>query len=235
MSALLEAILMVGLAAGADDPAADSVDPTRVEALADLERRIGPDGAPEEAPQQEDQKTPHPETPAAPAQEAGSPIIDFDWLELHVRAGMAMYSKDFHINPSPAFVLEGRAPIPWLSPSWNPDGDYFGAFAELAFASIKRTIQPSVSKPSGVSMSLAVGADYSLIRSMTWMILVRAGLEYTTYGGVTDLKDGIGPMAGITAGWTVSRSITITVSGEYILGSSSSSTILGTVGVGIGF
>jgi len=235
VNGLIEAILLLGLAAGPDDPAASPVDAGRAEALADLERRIGGDGEPAETPQQED-PTPHrPDSPLQPAPEAGTPWIDFDWLELHVRAGMAMYSKDYHINPSPAFVLEGRAPLPWLSPSSNPDGDYFGAFAELAFASIKRTITPSVTKPSGAALSLAVGADYSFIRNTTWMVIVRAGVEYTTYGGVTDLKDGIGPMVGLTAGWTISRSVTITISPEYILGSSGSSTILGTVGVAIDF
>jgi hypothetical protein len=227
------------LAAGPDDPLARPADGVRAEALADLERRIGGNGEeggePSEKPQQEDEKPPRPDTTVQPVQEPATPILDFDWMELHLRAGMAIFSKDYHINPSPAFVLEGRAPIPWLSPSSNPDGDYFGGFAELAFASIKRTITPSVAKPSGAALSLAVGADYSFIRTMTWVVLIRAGVEYTTYGGVTDLKDGLGPIGGVTAGWAISQAVTITVSGEYILGKSSSNTLLGTVGVGINF
>ncbi|HLY11112.1 MAG TPA: hypothetical protein VKW04_17550 [Planctomycetota bacterium] len=238
MNGLIEAMLLLGLAAGPDDAADPRPDGVRAEALADLERRIGEVGEvgeSPEAPQQEDQ-TPHrPDTTVPPVEGSGTPLLDFDWLELHLRAGMALFSKDYHINPSPAFVLEGRAPMPWLSPSSNPDGDYFGAFAELAFASIKRTIQPQVAKPSGAMMSLAAGVDYTFFRNTTWLILLRAGFEYTTYGGVTDLKDGIGPMVGLTAGWQLTRSVSITVSPEYILGGSGSSTIVGTVGVGIDF
>lgn len=239
MIGFIQAILVLGLAAGPDDAAlAAAADGERSEALADLERRIGRDAdeAPAEQPQQEDPRPQRPDAPLqAPEAAEGTPWIDFDWLELHVRAGIAKFSKEFHINASPAFVLEGRAPMPWLSPSSNPDGDYFGAFGELSFVSIKRTIQPQVDKPSGIMMSLAVGVDYSIIRNTTWIVIVRAGVLYTTYGGVTDLKDGIGPMAGLTAGIALSRSISLTISPEYIMGGSGDSIILGTVGVGIDF
>jgi hypothetical protein len=225
VSAFIETILLLGLAAGPDEP----------EALADLARRIGPEAEAPVKPQQEDPRPQRPDAPVQAPEEASTPWIDFDWFELHVRVGMAEFSKQFHINASPSFAIEGRAPMPWLSPSSNPDGDYFGAFAEISFTSIKRTITPPVDKPSGAMLSLTVGMDYSIIRNTTWIVLARVGIQYTTYGGVTDLKDGIGPMAGLTAGITISRSVSITISPEYIMGGSGASVIIGTVGVAIDF
>jgi len=235
VSAFIETILLLGLAAGPEEAAARPADGIRSEALADLARRVGRETARSGKPQQEDPQPQRPDAPLQAPEEASTPFIDFDWLELHVRAGMAIFSKEFHIDPSPTVVIEGRAPMPWLSPSSNPDGDYFGAFAELAFSSIKRTITPSVDKPSGAMLSLGVGVDYSFIRNTTWIVIARVGVKYVTYGGVTDLKDGIGPMVGVTAGITVSRSVSITISPEYIKGGSGDNIIIGVVGVAIDF
>jgi hypothetical protein len=237
VNGFIEALLLLGLATGPDDPALPPDDGVRSEALADLERRVGPDAVSEEKkPQQEDPKPQRPDAPLAPApQEPSTPFIDLDWLELHVRVGMAKFSKEFHINASPAFAVEARAPISFLAPASNPDGDYFGVFGQLEAAVIKRTIQPQVDKPSGAMISLGVGVDYTILRNSTWMVLARAGILYVTYGGVTDLKDGIGPMVGIEAGLTVSRSVSIVLAPEYVKGGSGDNIIFGTLGVVIDF
>lgn len=235
MNGLIDAILLLGLLAGPDELAGGPSGAGRNEALADLERRIGGDTpASEKKPQQEDPTPQRPSGPVAAPEEPSTPFIDFDWLELHVRVGMAIFSKEFHIDPSPAFVIEGRAPIPWLSPSSNPDGDYFGAWAALESAVIKRTIEPAVDKPSGMLLGLSAGLDYTILRNTTWMILAKVGVMYATYGGVTDLNDGIAPVAGLTLGLTVSRSVAITLAPEYILGDGDN-IILGTVGIAIDF
>lgn len=230
----MDAVLLLALAAGPgpDDPV------MRDEAMADLDRRTGGAVDASEKREKRQQEDPKPQRPESPLDErsADAPtFIDWDWLELHTRVGMAKFSKDFHINLSPCVVIEGRAPLVWLSPSDNPDGEYFGVFAELSVAFIKRTIQPSVAKPSGAMVALAIGMDYTILRNATWMILVRAGIQYATYGGVTDLKDGMSPMAGFTVGLSISRSVSITVSPEYILGQESDNIILGVVGVAIDF
>jgi hypothetical protein len=235
MSALIQVALCLGLAAGPDDLGARP-DGLEAEAMADLERRLGETAGPSETErrQQEDPRPQRPQDPVQPLEPPSAPWVDFDWLELHVNAGMAMFSKTYHINPSPAFGVQGRAPMPWLSPSDNPDGDYFGAFGELDVAMIKRTIQPSVAKPSGAMFALTLGVDYTVFRNTTWLVLVRAGFQYASYGGVTDLHDGIAPVVGLTGGFTISRSVSITISPEYILGKSDS-IILGLVGVAIDF
>jgi len=229
----IDAVLMLGMAAGPDDPI------LRDEALADLERRTG--GVSDRVDRRErrrQQEDPRPQRPQERLDErpADAPtIIDWEWLELHARLGMAKFSKDFHINMSPCVVIEGRAPLVLLSPSDNPDGEYFGVFAELNMTFIKRTIQPAVDKPSGAMIALGVGMDYTILRNTTWMVLVRAGIQYATYGGVTDLKDGMSPFAGFTVGMSVSRSVSITLSPTYILGQQNDSIIMGTLGVAIEF
>ena len=233
MNFWVDAVLLLGLAAGPDDPA------MRDEAMADLGRRVGSTvDAPADRKERRQQEDPRPQRPESPLDErpANAPtFIDFDWLELHTRVGMAKFSKDFHINLSPCVVIEGRAPFVWLSPSDNPDGEYFGVWAELSMAFIKRTIEPSVDKPSGAMIALGIGLDYTILRNSTWLLLVRAGIQYATYGGVTDLMDGMSPMAGFTVGLSVSRSVSITVSPEYIMGQQSDSIIFGVVGVAIDF
>lgn len=236
MSFWIEPVLLLGLAAGPDEPLFRSELPIGDEAMADLDRRIGGEtGEKKERKQQEDPKPQRPQEPLDERPADAATFIDWDWLELHARVGMAKFSGDYHINMSPCVVIEGRAPLVWLSPSDNPDGDYFGVFAELGMTFIKRTIKPSVSKPSGAMISLGVGLDYTILRTSTWLVLVRAGIQYATFGGVTDLKDGMSPMAGLTAGLTISRSVSITISPEYILGQQSDTIIMGTVGVAIDF
>lgn len=235
---LIEAVLVLGLAAGPDEADIASVDAIRSEALADLERRVGSDAVAEKKPQQEDPKPQRPDAPLPPPQQpqdSGPPFIDWDWLELRVRVGVAKFSKDFHINTSPAFAIEGRVPISFLAPSSNPEGDYFGLWAQLEGAVIKRTIQPQVDKPSGAMISLGVGVDYTILRNSTWLLMARAGALYVTYGGVTDLNDGIGPMVGIQAGLSLTRSVNIVIAPEYVLGKGGDSIIIGTIGVSIDF
>jgi hypothetical protein len=232
MTSLWNVVLLLGMASGPDDPA------LRDEALADLNRRTGAAVEGTDRRERRQQEDPRPQRPQEPLEErrADAPsIIDWDWLELHPRVGVSMFSKDYHINMSPTVVIEGRAPLVLLSPSDNPDGEYFGVFAELNMTFIKRTIKPSVDKPSGAMVALGVGMDYTILRNATWMILVRAGIQYTTFGGVTDLKDGMSPFAGFTVGLSVARSVSITLSPEYILGQQSDTIIVGVLGVAIDF
>jgi hypothetical protein len=227
VNALFEIVLMLGLAAGQEEAAFQK------EALADLDRRTG--GA-EAKKQQEDPRPQRPETPLQDPQAApGSRFIDFEWLEMNTQVGMAIFSKEYHIDPSPAVCIGARAPILWLAPSDNPDGDYFGAFAELGIAIIKRTIEPAVDKPSGAMISLTVGLDFTIIRNATWLLLVKGGIQYATYGGVTDLEDGMAPMVGLTAGLTVSQSVAITVSPEYVMGRKGDTVMIGYLGVTFDF
>src|SRR5579883_2936022 len=180
MSAIVELTLALLLAGGGETGSAGTpgFDLSRDAAL-DFARRVagedadgGPDGAAEK-PQQEDEKPPRPESTAQPSDKVSQGLIDFGWVELYPRAGIAMFSSKYHINASPAIEIEARAPLPLLSPSSNPEGDYFGAFAQLNFVPIKRTIVPTLAKASGLMSSIAVGLDYTLYRDETWLLMPR--------------------------------------------------------------
>ncbi len=247
MIALLDAVFLLALAAPGGGEGARTartgLDPER-DGAADLELRVGDridlpsaDEDEEESaekPKQQDDKQERPVPTEPKRTEEGSGIVDLDWLELQPRIGMAMFSKDYHINPSACFGVEARAPIPWIAPASNPTGDYFGVWAELTGAVVTRTLTPKVAKPSGLILMLGVGADYTILRNETWLLLVRAGIQYATYNGITDLNDGMAPVIGLTAGVSVTRSLSITLAPEYVMGKGDS-IILGMVGVAIQF
>lgn len=214
-----------------------------VSALQDLARRVGEgllariedddeEGAESKARQQED---PQPQRPGVKeVQPHAGGIIDFEWLELQPRVGMALFSTEYHINASPAFGVELRAPLMLLSPSSNPTGDYLGIWLELTGVMARRTLVPAVDKPSGLIMATTLGLDYTFYRDETWLMMARAGIQYVMYGGISDLKNGYGPMIGITAGAAITRSISLTVAPELLMGKSDF-IILGLVGLAIQF
>ena len=187
----------------------------------DFERRTTQASADEseaEAPSQSQEETSQ-EPPRAPERSPAtshSALIDFDWLEIQPRVGMAVFSKDYHVKPSPCFGLVAHAPITWLSPSSNPDGEYFGIFSKLDIAVIKRDIFPKLDKPGGAIFMFALGLDYTIYRSENWLLMVEGGLQYCHYGGITDLSNGIAPVVGAKIGITISRAVSLSFSPEYI-------------------
>jgi hypothetical protein len=192
-----------------------------VEALQDFRRRTPSvqEAAPASAaPQpQEGEKQEPPPTPAprgAKPQEEETPSIDFSWLELYPRIGMAVFSSRYHVSPSACFGVVARAPMPWLSPDSNPHGEYFGLFAELDVAVIKRDIFPKLEKDGGPIFMVGFGIDYTIYRNESWLLMVEAGVHYVHFGGITDLTNGMTPMFGLIAGLSVSRGISLSLSPE---------------------
>src|SRR5436190_5296812 len=179
------------------------------EGLEDLRRRVPPSTL-QEAEKQEPPPAPAPRN-AAPEE---TPSLDFSWLELYPRVGLAAFSSKYHVNPSACFGVAARAPMPWLSPSSNPHGEYFGLFAELDVSVIKRTIFPKLDKPSGPIFMIGFGVDYTIYRSESWLLMVEGGVHYVNFGGITDLTNGLTPMFGAIAGISVSRGMSLTLSPE---------------------
>jgi len=230
---------------GGDEPGGrtkgSSFDPER-SALQDLARRVDPgvlaradedeESAEAKAKQQED---PTPQRPGVQElQPNAGGVLDLEWLELQHRVGMGLFSKDYHINASPAFGVELRAPVTLLSPSSNPTGDYLGLWLELTGILGRRTLTPTVAKPSGLIFGATLGLDYTFYRNETWLLMVRAGIQYVSYGGISDLNNGYGPMIGITAGAAITRSISLTIAPEFLMGKSDY-IIVGLVGLAIQF
>ncbi len=177
------------------------------------------------------------ERPSEPvrAPQAERPLIDFEWLELTPAAGLAVYSSKFLSDPGMAVSIRAHAPIPLFSPPGNVVKEYFGAFAQAEFATINRDMSHTVPHRRGVASFISAGLDYTFIRDTTWLLVGRAGLMYAYYGGIADLKNGVGPLVGLSAGVQISGSMAIAYSPELIFGDTGSHIFLNTVGVLIQF
>jgi len=145
-------------------------------------------------------------------------VIDWDWLELQPRLGVAVYGGDFESDPGWAAGLLARAPMPWLSPASDPKGEYFGIFASLTLSGVDRDLDPPPSDPSGMLLLATIGADYTIARDGTWLLQLLTGPQFGTFLGVDGLDDGIGWMIGATGGVTVGPGVTLTLAPELSLG-----------------
>jgi hypothetical protein len=191
-----------------------------VEALQDLRRRTpslqepAPTAASAPPQEGEKQEPPSPAPRGAKPQGEETPSIDFSWLELYPRLGIAAFGSKYHVNPSACFGVAARAPMPWLSPSSNPHGEYFGLFAELDVSVIKRDIFPKLEKDGGPIFMIGFGVDYTIFRNESWLLMVEAGVHYVNFGGITDLTNGLTPMFGLITGISVSRGLSLSLSPE---------------------
>jgi hypothetical protein len=175
--------------------------------------------------------------PSLPAERPGkaSPFIDWDWLEVQPRVGLVAYSEDYEADPSWSAGVLARAPLPWLSPGSDPRGEYFGVFAEIAVAGIDRDLDPAPDDSSGVLVLGAVGLDFTILRTSTWMVLVQAGPQYVSFGGVSDLEDGFGGMAGLSLGFSPAEGVSLTLGPEVWFGRAGDRIYLASLGAMIHF
>lgn len=167
------------------------------------------------------QEEPHPEeTPrlADPAEEdSGVPWVDFDWLEFEPRVGFALFTEDYHIDPSPLLCFHAHAPMPWLSPDSDIGGEYFGLWAELTLLPrAERDIEPEPDTPSGTFLFVGLGIDFTLLRNQSLYLSLQTGTQYGMYGGVTDMTDGFASVAGITGGIYMGSGLTLTFGTEVV-------------------
>jgi hypothetical protein len=169
------------------------------------------------------------------APQGDRPIVDLEWLELTPSAGVASYSSKFLSNPGVAMSLRAHAPIPLFSPPGNVVKEYFGVFGQAEFTSIDRDMSHTVPHRRGVASFFSLGLDYTFIRDNTWLLVARAGVMYAYYGGVADLKNGVGPVVGLSAGIQISGSMAIAYTPEMLFGDTGSRIFLNTVGVLIQF
>jgi hypothetical protein len=170
-----------------------------------------------------------------PGPQAERPLIDLEWLELTPAAGLAVYSSNFLSSPGVAMSIRAHAPIPLFSPPGNVVKEYFGVFGQAEFATIDRDMSHTVPHRRGVASFVTLGLDYTFIRDNTWLLVGRAGLMYAYYGGVADLKNGLGPLVGLSAGIQISGSMAIAYSPEIMFGGTGSHIFLNTVGILIQF
>lgn len=185
----------------------------------------------ERGPQPQEEARPRTE----PLPETGRAAIDWERLELNPRLGFVFYSEAYDADPEFALALHARAPMPWMSPSADPRGDYFGLYASLTLTSIDRDEEPGVEDGSGTVLLLSLGVDYTLVRNETWLVLAHAGLQYATYGGADGLNDGFGFVIGATGGLRLGSALSLTYTPELVFGHGSSLLYLHTVGLSFEF
>lgn len=139
-------------------------------------------------------------------------FVDLDWLELQPRVGLAIFSDDWRIDPSPVISLLVHAPLPWLSPASDPGGDYFGLFMEAGILPrVERDLDPAPDDNAGSAVLFSFGLDYTAVRNQALYLVFRAGAQYGWFGGIEGLGDGIAPMAGLDFGVYVGSGLTLTL------------------------
>jgi hypothetical protein len=190
-----------------------------------------------EEPRQQDptQERYPPLPPQQPAASKQSAFIDLDWLEVTPAVGFAWFSDKYLADPSAGLSLTVHAPMPWLSPPGDANGEYFGLFFEAAFMTLDRNLSPTVDHRSGLASFYTVGVDFSLLRDSTWILVARGGLLYAYYGGIADLKSGFGGMLGASAGIQLSGKMGLVYSPEFLFGKSGTLIVLNTLGLSIQF
>jgi hypothetical protein len=146
------------------------------------------------------------------------PIVDLEWLEVGARVGVAAFSGDFETDPAPSLAFAVRAPMPWLSPSSTPNAEWFGLFAQVAMAPVDREVEPELEDPDGLAWFLTAGLDFTVVRDGTWLVMLEAGPQYQTFGGISDLDDGFAFLAGARGGLDLARGLSLTLGPEVAFG-----------------
>lgn len=164
------------------------------------------------------------------------PWIDFEWLELQPRAGMAWFSDDFRIDPVPFVTLGAHVPVPLFSPNSNPGGEYLGIFADVSVVPrVERDLNPPPSDDAGMLVFAGGGLDFTLLRNQSLYLLIQGGAQYGFYGGIEGLENGVAGIAGLTGGVYLGAGLTATVGSQVVFGQAGDKIVLSSVGLLIEF
>ena len=190
----------------------------------------------------QEEKQPAPLLPQEPLprslrlEEEGGGLLDLEWLEIQPRLGLAFFSDTYKIDPSPQVSLLLHAPMPWLSPSSDPAGEYFGAFVELTLLPrVERNLDPPPSGTTGSCLFFSAGIDFTLLRNQSLFLVLQAGGQYGTYGGIADLNDGFAGVAGINLGVYVGGGLTLTLAPEAVFADPDNYILMASLGLVIEF
>ena len=166
----------------------------------------------------------------------GSPFVDLRWMDLEIRAGLAVFSEDYKIDPSPAVSFLLRAPLTCLSPDSDPDGEYFGVYADLAFLPrLDRDLDPEPADPTGTGLLISMGMDFTFVRNQSLLLLVRGGGQYGTYGGITGMLEGFAPVVGLETGLDLGPGMSLTLSSDIVFAGAGDTILLTYLGLLIEF
>ena len=111
-----------------------------------------------------------------------------------------------------------------------------GVYVDIAILPrIKRDLDPPPDKDSGTAFLLTMGADFTLVRNQGFLLLVRGGGQYGSYGGVEGLSDGLASTAGLATGFYIGSGLTFTLSSDAVFASAGDMIIASYVGLLVEF
>lgn len=131
--------------------------------------------------------------PASP-HGAGGGFLDLGRLEAELFVGMAISGGSDLVGG-----ILVRAPMPWLSPEGNADGEHFGLFAQLEAGSSGGNFQGDSNGSGGASLNFALGVDYTLMGGDHWLLRAQLGVQLGSLDG-GNVGESVGPLIGIEGG-----------------------------------
>ena len=179
-----------------------------------------------------------PELPATMTLQGGaSPdFLDVAALEFGVSAGILAYSSDFESDPKFAASLSLRAPLPWLSREvLGFERDALGLFVQTTISSIDRDFDQPLQNPDGITFFGTLGLDFAILRDDGFILLAQLGVQYASFGSVTDTDNGAGLLIGLVGGVEVTKGLSITLNPQVSFGSGGDLIFFGLVGVLLSF
>ena len=149
----------------------------------------------------------------------GADFIDLGALEVGITGGIIAFSSDFESDPKFGGGLILRAPLPWLSRDvLGFDRDALGVFAQVIISSIDREFDQPLPDPNGTAVYASLGLDYIFLREESIRLLGQVGLQYASFGSVTDTDNGTGLLLGVAAGFEVGEGLWITLNPQMSFG-----------------
>lgn len=149
----------------------------------------------------------------------GHDFIDLGAIEVGAVGGIIVYSSDFESDPKFGGGLSLRAPLPWLSGSvLGFERDVVGVFLQGIISSIDREFDQPLEDPQGSAFYATLGLDYTFLHEEGFRLLAQAGLQYASFGSVTDTDNGVGLLIGVAAGVEIGRGIWITLNPQVSFG-----------------
>ena len=149
----------------------------------------------------------------------GADFIDLGALEVGITGGILAFSSDFESDPKFGGGLTLRAPLPWFSRDvLGFDLDAMGLFAQVIISSIDRDFDQPLADPKGTAVYATLGLDYTFLKEEGFRLQGQLGLQYASFGSVTDTDNGVGLLLGVAGSYEVSQGMWITLNPQVSFG-----------------
>jgi len=123
------------------------------------------------------------------------PFIDFSKWEVGAFLGLVDYSSAFKAKVDLSFGIDTRIPVPGI-----PLGEW-GVWGEFFVGHITRDIPFYYPKRQGDWYGIAVGGDYTFLRTDLVFLRAQGGIMYAQWNNIHALDNGAGVLVGAEFGW----------------------------------